>query len=77
MSFVTVATRTHDECQCPEHDIQMHHITATVHLEPDGSGEAFVFFGDWEEEWTFSSVDDIEDLKQKTWERFIARDNAQ
>jgi hypothetical protein len=48
MSFVTVATRTHEECQCPEHDIEMHHITATVHLEPDGSGEAFVFFGDWD-----------------------------
>lgn len=72
MSYVTVAKRTHDECQCPEHDIELNHITATVHVEPDGTGEAFVCFGDWEEEWYFDNVKDIEDLKQKTWERFAA-----
>ena len=72
-TYKTIATRFHDECQCPEHDILMHHISATVHIEPNGTGEAFVFFGDWEEEWFFSSVSDIDDLKRQTWERFISR----
>ncbi|MGY0314262.1 hypothetical protein ACV4QK_20545 (plasmid) [Alteromonas macleodii] len=45
MSYVTVAECTHDECQCPEHDIELNHITATVHVEPYGKGEAFVCFG--------------------------------
>lgn len=73
MCYITIAERKNDECQCPEHDIQMLHISATVHLEPDGTGEAFVYFGDWEEEWHFNNVKDIEDLKQQTWDRFSAR----
>lgn len=72
MIFETVAERINEDCGCPEHDISMQHITATVHVEPDGTGEAFVDFGDWEEEWHFDSVKGIEDLKQKAWDRFTA-----
>lgn len=56
MAFETVAERINEDCGCPEHDIIMQHITATVHVEPDSTGEAFVDFGDWEEEWHFDSV---------------------
>jgi hypothetical protein len=68
----TLAERTSDECGCPEHDIMMAHIFATVHMEPDGSGQAFVDFGDWDEEWHFNDCVDINDLKQKTAQRFMA-----
>lgn len=68
----TIAERTSDECGCPEHDIMMGHISATVHLEPDGAGEAFVDFGDWDEEWRFNDCIDINDLKQKTAQRFMS-----
>lgn len=72
MTFKTIAKRNSNECGCPEHDIMLLHLSATVHMEPDGKGEAFVYFGDWDEEWHFADVKGIEDLKQKTWERFIS-----
>lgn len=59
-------------CGCIEHDIMMLHISATVHLEPNGDGEAFVDFGDWDEEWRFKNCRDIDDVKQHTLQRFLA-----
>ncbi|MGP5159853.1 hypothetical protein [Pseudoalteromonas prydzensis] len=44
MTFETVAERINEDSGCPEHDISMRHITATVHVVPDGTGEAFVDF---------------------------------
>lgn len=44
MTFETIAERINEDCGCPEHDISMRHITATVHVVPDGTGEAFVDF---------------------------------
>lgn len=61
----TIATRI-GECGCPEHDIVIGHITGTVHLEQDGRGDAFMDFGDWEEEWQFNDCSDMTDLKNKT-----------
>lgn len=72
MQVETLAERESSDCGCPEHDIMLAHISATVHLEPDGTGEAFVGFGDWNEEWSFQNCIDIEDLKSKTWDRFQA-----
>lgn len=71
-SFKTVSERLSEECGCPEHDIEMNHVTATVHIEPDGTGDAFVHFGDWEEEWHFTAVKNIDDLKSQTFEKFCS-----
>ena len=49
MLIETVEERLSEECGCPEHDIMLNHISATVHMEKNGDGEAFVDFGDWQE----------------------------
>lgn len=41
-------------------------------MEPTGPGEAFVDFGDWQEEWTFDCVVNIEDLKRQTCQRLAS-----
>lgn len=69
-SIETLSTGFSDECGCPEHEISMAHITATVHLEPGGSADAFVDFGDWQEEWHFDDCADIEIAKKKTLDKF-------
>lgn len=65
MLIETVEERLSEECGCPEHDIMLNHISATVHMEKNGDGEAFVDFGDWQEEWFFSCCGNIEELKRK------------
>ena len=72
MLVETVAERFSEACGCPEHDITLDHITATIHIEPNGDGESFINFGDWQEEWYFDNCKDIEELKRKTAERFSA-----
>lgn len=72
MGVETIACRIDKDCGCEEHDIMLNHVSAIVHLEPDHTGEVFVDFGDWQEEWHFDNCIDIEAAKEKAWMRFTA-----
>lgn len=56
-----IASRKSDECGCPEEDLLVGMFDVTIHLEPDGSGEAFIDCGEWQEEKKFicSGIDDL------------------
>jgi hypothetical protein len=57
--------RNSQDCGCPEEHIEIHGFAeAILHMEPDGSGEAFIDFGDTQEEKEFQCTD-IDDLRRK------------
>ena len=49
------------DCGCSEQEIQIGMASVLIHVEPNGIGEAFIDFGDWDEEKTFecSGMDDL------------------
>jgi len=62
----TLEKRHSEECGCPEEHFEIYGFAEVIiHMEPDGSGEAFIDFGDWQEEKEFQCAD-IDDLRQKT-----------
>lgn len=54
-------------CGCPEEKLIIGMAEVIIHLEPNGTGEAFIYMGEWEEEKTFDCTT-MEELKKKTEE---------
>ena len=59
-----LASRKSEECGCLEEDWIMGMVDVTLHIEPDGNGEAFLYNGDTELEVTFE-CSGIGDLREK------------
>ena len=64
MDMTHIASRKSEKCGCPEEDWVMGMVDVTIHIEPDGSGEAFLYTGDWEDEISFP-CSGISDLRNK------------
>lgn len=67
-----IARRQSEECGCTEEEMVMRNVHVIIHMEPNGDGEAFLDAGDWVDEWHFESCADIDDLRQRTWDRISA-----
>lgn len=46
-----------EECGCPEELWRIDGLDCLIHFEADGSSEAFIFAGDWEDERGFQARD--------------------
>lgn len=57
--------RINPNCGCLEEHYSVGMIDVVIHLEPNGSGEAFLNAGDWEEELTWKKCHTLEILKEK------------
>lgn len=56
-----------EECGCPEELWRMDGIELLFHFEEDGSSEAFIFAGDWEQE-TSIEARSLDDLRAKSFQ---------
>lgn len=57
-------TSSIQDCGCPEEEWLIGNLEVIIHLEPDGSGHAFIDCGEWEADRHFSGVSDMEDLRR-------------
>ncbi|MHA3913884.1 hypothetical protein [Halovulum sp. GXIMD14793] len=55
------------ECGCPEEIWQIDGMELLFHFEADGTSEAFLFAGDWEEETTLNARS-LDDLRAKAFQ---------
>lgn len=54
-----------DECGCPEEIWRVDGLDVLIYFEADGKCEMFVFGGDWEDEFTFEGVQNMNALRSR------------
>ena len=59
-----VKSYINESCGCPEQELIIGMAVVTIHLEPDGKGDAFIDMGEWQSEEVFD-CSTMEELKQK------------
>lgn len=59
--------KNNPQCGCPEWSGAIGMAEVTLHVQPNGIGEAFIFMGEWDEEKHFH-CEGIQDLKRRVTE---------
>ena len=64
MSVEVVKSYLNKDCGCPEQELVIGMAVVIIHLEPDGTGDAFIDMGEWQSEEIFDCTT-MDELKEK------------
>lgn len=67
-----IENRINEDCGCQEQHLNIGLIDTVIHIEPNGTGEAFFNAGDWEQEVSFPTCDNIDDLREQAEEYILS-----
>lgn len=64
MEVEIVKSYLSSDCGCPEQELVVGMAVVTIHLDPDGTGDAFIDMGEWQVELSYQCKT-MGELKQK------------